>query len=140
MSIEHQQSPARTFEREVVQNVDVCDNCYRLMFDRIAVPRIITDFRDAAPDTIRFTREDTTDDDSTGLFCRCGSDGVTQPDERPRDAETVGRHARNLARTLETCGVDVDASELVREARRLRVESDETGVEMFKEAVYRATR
>jgi len=140
MSIEQQKSPTRTFESEVVQNVDVCDNCYRLMFDRIAVPRIIADFRDAAPDTIRFTREDTTDDDSTGLFCRCGSDGVTQPDERPRDAETVERHARNLARTLETRGVNVDASELVHEARRLRVESDKTGVEMFREAVYRATR
>lgn len=140
MSIEQQQSPARTFEREVVQDTDVCDNCYRLMFDRIAVPRLISDFREAAPDSIRYAREDTTDDDPTGLFCRCGSDGVTQPDERPRDAETVGRHARNLARTLSARGVDVDVSELVREARRLRVESDATGVEMFREAVYRATR
>ena len=141
MSIqEPQQRPARFFEERVVHNPDVCGNCYRLLFDRVAVPRLIADFRDAAPESIRYVREDTTDEDPHGLFCRCGSDGVTQPDERPRDAATVDEHARNAAETMRQFGFDINESKFVREACRLRVHSDLTGVDMFKEAVRRACK
>jgi len=111
------------------------------MYDRVSVPRLITDFREAAPETVAYVREDTTEDDPTGLFCRCGSDGVTQPDTRPRDDKTISEHARNLAATLAALTeLDPDADDLASEALRLHGENDKCGVELFEEAVNCACR
>jgi len=126
----------RLFRDRVVNNHDVCGNCYRLMFDRVHVPDLITDYRDSAPDSIRHARVKNIDDDRAGLFCECGSDGVTQPDERPRDSETAARHAENVLETLRLLGHDrLDETEFLSEVASLRALSDLTGVEMFTQAI-----
>lgn len=135
--------PTAVFDREIRNNGDVCDNCYRLLFERVGVPRMITDFREAAPDSIRSVNERNVEDDPAGLFCRCGSDGGAQIDERPRDKTTVSHHARNLSRTLGLLGFDVHERKLVQHAVELKERAGEDGEMMddaFAEAVSKALK
>lgn len=117
--------PGDVFQEEVVQDHDVCRNCYRLLFDRIKAPR--TKALDHITD-LRFPRKDSTDDDASGLFCRCGCSPGTQI-QQPRDLGTTVDHARNAARVLSAKGYDVDLDVLVDVVEDMKKDPEHTGKE-----------
>jgi hypothetical protein len=146
----------RFFTRHVVGNEDVCANCYRLLwetYERNYIRKAVQDSDAEDTETggwttkyvdvleprppIRIPVLDRIDRDERGLWCSCGSDGRSQPDERPRSVEKARRHARNLATTLNELGLEIDEEKLVRATEEVRAENNCSGTEVHKEAIRR---
>lgn len=115
------EQPQNVFEREIVEDYNVCDNCYRPTHET-AHP-----WSSNAPDRVRIRREDTTEVEGPGLFCECGAAPGAQV--RPRSVGTFIDHARNAAATLSARGYDVDVGAVVEVAEGLKTSEETTGQE-----------
>jgi len=127
-----EQTHKSVFFEEIVEDPDICDNCYLPTHERISLSGVFA--RGNVPDELRQRREDTTEVDSHGLFCDCGSD--TSAQIRPRNREMRKRHIENVYVYLDAQGYSLDRRELMRAVRRRCVEdsrSDEE--EAINEAV-----
>jgi hypothetical protein len=132
---------------ELVQNGDVCDNCYLLMweeFERNFVKEVEYDEEaeeyttaydpiDGLPPERQRVYENT-ETDSAGVWCRCGSDGKSQYRGKLSRAE-VSEIVRNAVKTLRTLGIEADVEVAVRRARELKDEDEYGDDDLVLDAV-----
>lgn len=114
--------PATVFQREIVDDYGVCDNCYRPTHETVEP------WSSNAPDTMSIRREDTTEIAEHGMFCACGSEGGSAQ-IRPRSVGMFIDHARNAARTLSQRGFDIDVGTVVEVAEEMKTSEGMTGQE-----------
>jgi len=133
MSLAQQSPQTDVFFDEIVQDSDVCDNCYLRTHETVE----LWDGYIRGPDELRIRDERHTEITEHGLFCRCGSD--TKAQIRSRSVSMLMRHVKNLHRTLEAKGYEVDRTTLVQETRRRLVEDRRNDTEQaIAEAVSEA--
>jgi hypothetical protein len=164
MAISIQQPRHRTVTHDLLDPVDdareVCPRCYRRVHDTFTAQAIVREerdytllgqrdrcylnFRSANPDkTAEPTNyvEDRVERTEKGVFCRwCGASIHDRDPTTLMSVEEATERAQEIADIYESNGVTVERDTLIREVRRLKQDSSQTGREheLFREALREA--